>query len=93
MQTYGAKVFIQGVRAGGGHGALCIMIAEFPRQYRSEAAAKQVPMNIDPAHATAYIINPFSGRKVNFARLYSSHPPTEDRVARLRHQHMHSTTS
>jgi heat shock protein HtpX len=58
-----------------------------------EAYAKQVPMDIDPAHATAYIINPFSGRKVNFARLYSSHPPTEDRVARLRHQHPHAATS
>ena len=52
-----------------------------------EAYAKQVPMDIDPAHATAYIINPFSGRKVSFAKLYSSHPPTADRVARLRHQH------
>ena len=52
-----------------------------------EAYAKQVPMDIDPAHATAYIINPFSGRKVSFANLYSSHPPTEERVARLRHQH------
>jgi heat shock protein HtpX len=52
-----------------------------------DAYAKQVPMDIDPAHATAYIINPFSGRKVSFANLYSSHPPTADRVARLRHQH------
>jgi heat shock protein HtpX len=52
-----------------------------------EGYAKQVPMDIDPAHATAYIINPFSGRKVSFANLYSSHPPTADRVARLRHQH------
>jgi heat shock protein HtpX len=58
-----------------------------------EAYAKQVPMDIDPAHATAYIINPLTGRKINFAKLYSSHPPTEDRVARLRHQHTHSSTS
>jgi heat shock protein HtpX len=52
-----------------------------------DAYARQVPMDIDPAHATAYIINPFSGRKVKFSNLYSSHPPTADRVARLRHQH------
>jgi len=52
-----------------------------------EAYAKQVPMDVDPAHATAYIINPFTGRKVKFANFYSSHPPTADRVARLRHQH------
>ena len=49
-----------------------------------EGYAKQVPMNIDPAHATAYIINPFSGRKVQFSNLFTSHPPTEDRIARLR---------
>jgi heat shock protein HtpX len=49
-----------------------------------ESYAQQVPMNVDPAHATAFIINPFSGRKVQFANLFRSHPPTEDRVARLR---------
>jgi heat shock protein HtpX len=41
-------------------------------------------MNVNPAEATAYIINPLTGRKVNFARLFSSHPPTEERIARLR---------
>jgi heat shock protein HtpX len=53
-----------------------------------ESYARQVPMDIDPAHATAYIINPFTGRKVKFANWYSSHPPTADRVERLRHQHI-----
>lgn len=52
-----------------------------------ENYARQVPMDVDPAHATAYIINPFTGRKVKFANFYSSHPPTADRVARLRHMH------
>ena len=51
-----------------------------------EAAAKQVPMTIDPAQATAYIINPLTGRKANFANLFTTHPPTEERVARLRGQ-------
>ncbi|MEY2431294.1 MAG: heat shock protein HtpX [Acidimicrobiaceae bacterium] len=51
-----------------------------------EAYAKQVPMNIDPAHATAFIINPLTGRKANFSNLFRSHPPTEDRVARLRNK-------
>jgi heat shock protein HtpX len=54
-----------------------------------DAYAKQVPMNVDPAQATAYIINPLSGRKANFANLFQTHPPTADRVARLRHQHVH----
>jgi heat shock protein HtpX len=53
-----------------------------------EAYAKQVPMNVDPAHATAFIINPLTGRQMNFSNLFRTHPPTEDRVRRLR-QHVH----
>ena len=49
-----------------------------------EAYANQIPMNVDPAHATAYIINPLTGRKAQFSNLVRSHPPTEDRIARLR---------
>jgi heat shock protein HtpX len=51
-----------------------------------EAYAKRVPMNVNPAQATAYIINPLTGRKVNFAGLFQTHPPTAERVARLRGQ-------
>jgi heat shock protein HtpX len=54
-----------------------------------DAYAKQVPMDVDPAHATAYIINPLTGRQVQFKSLFQTHPPTEERVARLRHQHVH----
>lgn len=54
-----------------------------------EAGAARVPMDIDPAHATAFIINPFTGRRVQFANLFSSHPPTEDRIARLQRQTAH----
>ena len=50
-----------------------------------EASAKRVPMNVNPAEATAYIINPLTGRRVQFANLFSTHPPTADRIARLRH--------
>ena len=49
-----------------------------------EAYAKQVPMDVNPAQATAYIVNPLTGRKVSFAGLFATHPPTADRVARLR---------
>ena len=51
---------------------------------KMQIAAKKIPMNVHPAQATAYIINPLSGRKVNFASLFSTHPPTEERIARLR---------
>jgi len=49
-----------------------------------EAYVKQRPMDINPAQAQAYIVNPLSGRKVEFANLWSSHPPTAERVRRLR---------
>jgi heat shock protein HtpX len=49
-----------------------------------EAYVKQVPMNVQPAQSTAFIINPLTGRKVSFAGLFSSHPPTQDRIRRLR---------
>jgi heat shock protein HtpX len=49
-----------------------------------EAYAKQVPMDVSPQQASAYIVNPLTGRKVEFANLFSTHPPTADRIARLR---------
>ncbi|MGH9187105.1 MAG: zinc metalloprotease HtpX [Acidimicrobiales bacterium] len=49
-----------------------------------ETAAKQVPMDIDPAHAQAFIVNPLTGRKMHFANLFRTHPATEERVSRLR---------
>jgi heat shock protein HtpX len=49
-----------------------------------EAGARQVPMDIDPAHASAFIVNPLAGRKISFGNLWRTHPKTEDRVARLR---------
>lgn len=51
-----------------------------------ENAAQRIPMDVNPAQATAYIVNPLTGRKVNFAGLFRTHPPTEERVARLRGQ-------
>ncbi|HEX8804875.1 MAG TPA: zinc metalloprotease HtpX [Acidimicrobiales bacterium] len=49
-----------------------------------ERGARQIPMNIDPAHASAFIVNPLSGRRMDFKNLWRTHPATEDRVARLR---------
>jgi heat shock protein HtpX len=49
-----------------------------------EANAKRIPMDVNPAEASLYIVNPLTGRQVNFAKLFSTHPPTEERIARLR---------
>ena len=49
-----------------------------------EQAARQIPMDVQPAQAQKYIVNPLTGRKVNFASWFTTHPPTEARVERLR---------
>ncbi len=49
-----------------------------------ELAASRVPMDVAPAQASHYIVNPLTGRKVGFANLFRTHPSTEERVARLR---------
>jgi heat shock protein HtpX len=49
-----------------------------------EAGAQRIPMDIDPAHASAFIVNPLAGRKISFGNLWRTHPQTADRVARLR---------
>ncbi len=46
-----------------------------------EAAARQVPLDANPATAHMFIMKPFSGR--GLASLFSTHPPTEERVAAL----------
>ena len=40
-------------------------------------------MNVSPAQATAYIVNPLTGRQVSFARLFLTHPPMEERISAL----------
>lgn len=49
-----------------------------------ESTAKRVPMTIDPAHAGAFIVNPLTGRNVQFRNLFTTHPPAEARIERLR---------
>ena len=49
-----------------------------------EHGVRAVPMQVAPAEASMFIVNPFGGRKVQFAHLFMTHPPTEDRIARLR---------
>ncbi|MGA2959285.1 MAG: zinc metalloprotease HtpX [Thermodesulfobacteriota bacterium] len=42
---------------------------------------KQIPMQVNPAQAQMYIVNPLSAQ--GFTRLFSTHPPIQERVARL----------
>jgi heat shock protein HtpX len=51
-----------------------------PTRGRGQAPAPAPAAN--PAFASLYIVNPLSGRQL--AGLFSTHPPIEDRVARLR---------
>jgi heat shock protein HtpX len=46
-----------------------------------ETWSKRIPMEASPATAHMFIIKPFTGQ--SFARLFSTHPSTEDRIARL----------
>ena len=45
-------------------------------------ATKMVPMDANPATAHLFIVNPLSGRALS--NLFSTHPPLEERIARLR---------
>src|SRR5213080_3936350 len=47
-----------------------------------EVASRLEPLPANPATAHLFIVNPLSGQ--SFARLFSTHPPTEERIARLR---------
>ncbi len=46
-----------------------------------DMAARAVPMDTSPATAHLFIVNPLSGQAL--MRLFSTHPPTEERIARL----------
>jgi heat shock protein HtpX len=46
-----------------------------------ETANHQLPMQVNPAQAQMYIVNPLAGGGIN--RLFSTHPPIEERIQRL----------
>jgi heat shock protein HtpX len=47
-----------------------------------DMAARAIPMNANPSTAHLFIVNPLSGQAL--MRLFSTHPSTEERIARLR---------
>ncbi len=46
-----------------------------------EYAVRQIPMDANPATSHMFIVNPLSGRTI--IKLFSTHPPTEERIRRL----------
>lgn len=46
--------------------------------------SQQIPMKANPATSHMFIVNPLSGR--GFSRLFSTHPPMEERIERLLQQ-------
>jgi heat shock protein HtpX len=48
-----------------------------------ESATRRIPMQVAPAVAPLFIVNPFGNRRPSFSRLFSTHPPLEERIARL----------
>ena len=51
---------------------------------RLDSMSRQIPMKVAPAAAPLAQVNPLAGSKGRgFSRLFSTHPPTEERVAAL----------
>lgn len=48
-----------------------------------ELAARRIPMEVSPSVAPLAQVNPLAAYGSGLARLFSTHPPTEDRIARL----------
>ena len=66
-----------GARLSGDPLALASALEKLQRE------AEEAPAQAEPAAASLYIVNPF-GALGGLARLFSTHPPAEERVRRLR---------
>lgn len=51
-----------------------------------EYASQRIPMDASPQTAHLFIVNPLRGR--SFANLFSTHPPIDERIRRLRAMHV-----
>jgi len=60
-------------------------LASALRKLENAAGEVPVPASVGPAEAHLFIVNPFRGRQasMSLANLFSTHPPTAERVARL----------
>lgn len=67
-----------GAAISGKPGALADALARLQR------GAEAVPMAANPSTAHLFIVNPFAGSMGGLRNLFSTHPPMEERIARLR---------
>ena len=51
---------------------------------KMDSYSKRIPMQVNPAGASLAIVNPLAGQKIAFSNLFSTHPPTEERIERLK---------
>jgi heat shock protein HtpX len=56
---------------------------------RLDNYANKIPMDVNPAGASLAIVNPLRGG--GMMKMFSTHPPTEERVARLESMAQHGT--
>ncbi len=47
-----------------------------------DRVARQVPLQVEPAQASKYLVHPLAGRG-SWTTLFMTHPPVEQRIARL----------
>jgi heat shock protein HtpX len=50
---------------------------------RLQQGAERIPMEANPSTAHMFIVNPFAGALSGIRSLFSTHPPTEERIRRL----------
>jgi heat shock protein HtpX len=48
-----------------------------------EIGAQRIPVQVNPAQAQAYIVNPLNAKQA-FSKMFSTHPSTAERISRLR---------
>lgn len=50
---------------------------------RLDTISQRSPMEIAPSQASAWIVNPLTGRRRDMTRMFMTHPPVEERIERL----------
>jgi heat shock protein HtpX len=60
-----------------------LALASALRKLEEYSKRVPAPASLGPAEAHLFIVNPLTGRRVQFANLFSTHPPTAARIERL----------